>query len=241
MDSRTQNHLNMVSTCITVAQEAQNKAVWQGKDPADFGTDVAKLTTDYGAVTAKVAQWEAAKGGAADDKASAETVLEDQAYLLARACYNHFKKTGSLDRAGKVDYTKSEIVKLRTQELVTQTTAIRDTAQTAVAEPDAVKRGITAAKIATLTAAIAAYTKVMNAPRGQIVTRSALGKEIDTDTAALLELINDMDDLALQFGETDAGKRFLEAWKGARIIVDVGGGQGNGAKPTPPPAPEQPK
>jgi hypothetical protein len=28
----------------------------------------------------------------------------------------------------------------------------------------------------------------------------------------------------LQFDGTDAGKRFIEAWKRARIIVDTGGG-----------------
>jgi len=113
---------------------------------------------------------------------------------------NHFKKTGDRDRYGKVDYTKSEIVKLRTQ-----TIAIRDIAQGAVGETDAAKRGITPARITALTAAIAAYTKVMNAPRGQIVNRSALIKEVETDTAALLEFINDIDDLVLQFDTSPTG------------------------------------
>lgn len=237
MDSRTQNHLNMVGTCISVAQDEAFTPVWQGKDPADFGTDLAQLATGHAAVINKAAQWEAATGGAADAKATAESVLEDAAYRLARACYNHFKKSGDLDRAGKVDYTRTEIVKLRTQELVNQSTAIRDLAQAAIVEPDAAKRGLTAAKVSALSAAITAYTAVMNAPRGQIVNRSALGKEIDTDTAALLELVSDMDDLVIQFDTTDLGQRFIEAWKRARIIVDVGGGQGVGEKP----APEQPK
>jgi hypothetical protein len=45
--------------------------------------------------------------------------------------------------------------------------------------------------------------------------------------------VSDMDDLALQFDGTDAGKRFIDAWKRARIIVDTGGGHG-GTSPTPP-------
>lgn len=242
MTSRLQNHLNMIGTCITVAQSPEYKPVWEGQEPADFATDIAKLATDHAAVSLKAAQADAATGGAADEKAVAEATLENIAHTLARALANHFKKTGDLDRHGKVDYTKSEIVKLRTQELVTQTTAIRDIAQGAVAETDAAKRGITPARIATLTAAIAAYTKVMNAPRGQIVNRSALLKEVETDTAALVEFVNDMDDLVLQFDTTPTGHRFMEAWKRARIIVDVGGGNGGGEeKPTPTPAPEQPK
>jgi hypothetical protein len=97
---------------------------------------------------------------------------------------------------------------------------------------------VNAARIASLTAAIGAFTKVMNNPRGQIVNRSTLLKEVDTDTAKLLEQVADLDDLVLQFDGTDAGKRFTEAWKRARIIVDTGGGHGNGGTPTPtPPTP----
>ena len=76
---------------------------------------------------------------------------------------------------------------------------------------------------------------VMNNPRGQIVNRSALLQEVETDVAALLSLGVDMDDLILQFDTTDLGHRFAEAWKRARIIVDAGTGQGN--NPPPPPAP----
>ena len=93
------------------------------------------------------------------------------------------------------------------------------------------------ARIATLTAAIAAFGKVMNTPRGQIVNKSALLREVETDTAALVQLATDMDDLALQFDGTDAGKRFIEAWKRARIIVDSGGGHSNGGIPPTPPTP----
>jgi len=79
----------------------------------------------------------------------------------------------------------------------------------------------------------------MNMPRGQIVNRSTLLKEVDTDTADLLEQVADMDDLVQQFDSTDAGKRFIEAWKRARIIVDTGGGH-SGTPPTPPPATPKP-
>jgi hypothetical protein len=76
----------------------------------------------------------------------------------------------------------------------------------------------------------------MRNPRGQIVNRSTLLKEVNTDTAGLIEQVADMDDLVLQFDGTDAGKRFIEAWKRARIIVDSGGGH-SGTPPTPPATP----
>jgi hypothetical protein len=238
MKSRIQVQLNMVGACITVAQSSDHKSAWDGEEPADFGTDLSQLAADYGAVTAKAALAEGATGGAADAKAVAETALEDAAFILARALAVHFKKSGDLDRHGKVDVTKSEIMKLRTQELVNKTTAIRDLGTAAVGEAGAAGRGVTAARVAALTAAITGFSNVMSTPRGQIVNRSALLKEVETDVAALLEKVSDMDDLVVQFDGSDAGKRFIEAWKRARIIVDSGGG--GGTTPTPPTPPTPP-
>lgn len=241
MNSRLQNQLNMVGACINLAQSNDYQSIWKNQQPADFGTDLDTLANAYGAVTAKAAQVDAATGGASDAKAAAETVLEDAAYVLARALANHFKKTGDLDRRGKIDYSKSEIVRLRAQDLVTQTTAIRDVAQSAANEAGAAGRGVTAASIAALTAAIAAYSAVMNTPRGQIVNRSALLKEIETDIAGLLDQVASMDDLVVQFGASPAGERFAQAWKSARIIVDAGGGRETTAPaPAVPPAPSSP-
>jgi hypothetical protein len=236
MNIRLTNQINMVGACINVANSKDYVTVWTGNPPADFTTDFTQLQTDYAAVTAKAALADAASGGAGDAKAQAETALEDAAFILARALANHFKKTNNLEKLAQVDVTKSEIVQLRQQDLLDKTTAIRDLASATVAEPNAAGRGVTAARITTLTNAINAFTAVMNLPRGQIVNRSTLLKEVDTDTADLLEQVADMDDLVLQFDGTDAGKRFIEAWKRARIIVDSGGGHANGGTPpTPPP------
>ena len=98
-------------------------------------------------------------------------------------------------------------------------------------------RAVTVARVASLTAAITGFSSVMSTPRGQIVNRSALLKEVETDVAALLEKVSDMDDLVVQFDGGDVGKRFIEAWKRARIIVDSGGGGGTSPTPPTPPTP----
>jgi len=146
MNSRTQNQLNMIGACINVAQSPDYKPVWEGKEPADFAIDIATLQTDYGTVTVKAAQADSATGGAADAKSLAETALEDAAYILARALAIHLKKIGDLDRHGKVDVSKSEIVKLRNQELVNKATAIRDLGLVAAGESGAAGRGVTVAR-----------------------------------------------------------------------------------------------
>lgn len=230
----------MVGACLNVAQSTDHKSAWLGNPPEDFEEDLGGLQASYAAITAKAALAEAATGGGGDAKAVAEVALEDAAHVIARALALHFKKTGDLDRRGKVNLTKSAIVKLRDQDLVNQCIAIRDLGTAAATENGAAGRGVTAARVAALTAAIANFTKVMSLPRGQIVNRSTLLKEIETDVAGLLEAVRDLDDLVAQFDGTEAGKRFIEAWKRARIIVDIGGGGGGGAnKPavTAPPTP----
>ena len=56
-----------------------------------------------------------------------------------------------------------------------------------MSEAGAAGRGVTAARVATLTAAITGYSNVMSTPSGQIVNRRPLLKEVETDVASLLE------------------------------------------------------
>ena len=229
----------MVGACITVANDKNNLPVWKGQPPLDFETDITQLGVDYDAVLQKDALADGATGGAGDAKSQAETILENAAFILARALANHFKKTGDLDNLGKVNFTKTDIVRLRNQDLLDQSTAIRDLGAATEAEPAAAGRGVTPARVAALTAAIGGFKTMMNNPRGQIVNRSTLKKEVATDVAALVSAVTDMDDLVLQFDGTDAGKRFIEAWKRARNIVVSGGGH-SGTPPTPPTPPSTP-
>jgi hypothetical protein len=226
----------MVSSVIRIALDPTYVPVWQGQSPEDFATDFADLQTAYLAVQVKAALVEKASGGASDLKAAAETNLENSSFVLARALTNHFKKTGDLDNRAKVNVPKSAIQKLKAQDLVAKCTEIRDLGTVALAQPKSVQRGVTAARITTVTNNLPAFSAVMNAPRGQIVNRSTLLKEIDTDTAGLLEQLADLDDLVIQFDGTDLGLRFIAAWKQARIIVDVGHSAPQPPAPTPAPA-----
>ena len=155
---------------------------------------------------------------------------------------NHFKKTGDLVNRAKVDVLIGQIRKLRDQAVLAFGTMVRDLAQEASADAQAVNRGITAARIAALTGAVTAYGGLINAPRGAIASRSALGRELETVVAGLLEDVRDLDDLAIQFDGSDLARRFVDAWKAARTIVDAGhgpatppvAGGGGGGTPTPP-------
>lgn len=233
MNLRLQNQLHMVGACVNVAESTDYKAVWEGSPPADFSTDIAHLAADYAAVTAKAALAEGATGGASDAKSAAEATLEEAVFVLARALALHFKKSGDLDRHGKIDVTRSDIARLRKQELVNRATAIRDLAAATVNEPGAERRGVNADRVAALTAALDAFRDVMSTPRGQIVNRSTLLHEVEADVAGMLEEVSDIDDLVAQFDRTPAGRRFIEAWKRARIIIDTGGAPNSETSPVP--------
>ena len=75
-----------------------------------------------------------------------------------------------------------------------------------------------------MTAAIADFQQLLDAPRQHVVDRGTLIREIALEVAALVALVTDLDDLVLQFHGTEAGRRFIEAWRRARIIVDSNGG-----------------
>ena len=126
-----------------------------------------ELAADFDVVIAKAALTDRATGGAADAKAEAETALEDAAFVLARGLAAHFKRSASLDRRGRVDFTRTALVRLRAQDLVTQATAIRDIGAAAVGEPNADRRSVTAERVAALDAAITTFKEVMSVPRGQ--------------------------------------------------------------------------
>lgn len=233
MKNRTENQLNMVSACIAVANSDDYKPVWSGKEPADFGPDLTQLTLAYDAATRKAALAQSAIGGTTELKALAESTLEAAAYVVARALTNHFKKTGNIAALAKVDLPRSAIVRLSGLPLVALTTELHALGTAAVSEPGAAGRGVTADRVATLGAAILTYKDAMSQPREQIVNRSTLLKEVETDAAGLVEQVRDLDDLVMQFDGTAAGLRFIEAWRRARIIVDLGTGRSDeAAKPS---------
>jgi hypothetical protein len=78
--------------------------------------------------------------------------------------------------------------------------------------------------IAQLQTALNAFAGLDSAPRTGIVSRSALKKELEAKVAELMEQLEDLDDLVIQFDTTPAGLAFIAAWRKARIIVDGGHG-----------------
>lgn len=222
MNDILSNRIAMIGACITVAKDPQHRPVWDNVTPLDFGTDLTGFETAYTAATSIASQAGELDGGNADAKDAAETDLEDKAFGVARALAIHFKKEGDLVNRAKVDVTRSAIKRLRDELLLNKTTEIRDAATVAASHANAAARGITAAKITELTAAITTFAQLRNSPRGRMATRASLLRELETRVADLMDAIRDLDDLVVQYEGTFPGRVFSAAWRQARQIVSLG-------------------
>lgn len=226
------NQLNMIGACISTAESAEHRPVWDGQPPEDFAGDLIQIKDNHAAAIQVATIAGSVITGAADAKDEAETALENLAHRMARALCGHYKKTGDIISRAKVDIRLGELQKLRDQALVTRSTEIRDLAFAAVGQPGAQTRGITADRIATLSATIGTYDALLNRPRSAIADRTMHLRDLTTRVAGLMEEIRDLDDLVIQFDGTEAGRRFIAAWKQSRIIVDAG--HGPAETPAPP-------
>lgn len=239
MNDQLTNELNMAGACIAVADQDEHKAVWEGNEPTAFETDLTALKARVTAATALQSQLEGGNGGSADAKENAETFLEDLAFRMARALANYFYSINDLENFGKVDVVKSDITRLRHQALTARCEGIRDLANGVSALPAAIARGITAAKVTALSAAITAFNGVRHSPRAVISDNAAKRRDLTTDVAAIVTSIRMLDDLVDQF-DGDAGEHFREAWKNARTIVDLGHRFRKPETPVTPPTPPTP-
>lgn len=232
MNDVLNNRLRMVGACLLLADSPEHQAVWTGQPPVAFGLELASLKVAYAAAVELGSQASSTITGAAVQKDLAETTLENAAFVLAHALTLHFKKTGNLTDQGRVDVSLSRIRRLRDQNLLALAADIRTLANNATTTAGAADRGITEARITALAAAISAYEAALNAPRSQIVNRTALLRELETQVTGLLAALDDLDDLILQFAGTMSGDLFLSAWRPARQILNAGHG------PSTPPSPE---
>ena len=223
MNLKISTQLKSVRACLKIAENPDYKPIWTSAPPADFRTLIAELAAETDAVTARAALADAATAGTMDAKAAAESALEESTFVLARALAVHFRRTGDFERRGKVEISRSELIKLRNEDLVNRATAIRDLAAAVVGETGADNRGITAERVEAQSRALDAFREASPGPRGQIANRGAILREVEVAMAGLMQTLDDLDDLILQFGDTAAGRRFIDAWRRARTLVDPGG------------------
>ena len=169
--------------------------------------------------------------GIAADKKQARLAMCNTALPIAGAVHAYAVKTKNNELAAKTDFSLSDLMAGRAEKSAERCQNIYDAANTNLA--NLADYGVTAAKLALLKAAIAAYNLLITKPRDARVTGKTVTGNIDTEFDGLDESLGIMDDLIPQFAP--ANQKFVDDYNNARRIVDAAASHASPVKPQPAP------
>jgi hypothetical protein len=198
-------------------------AVWQPLQAfadayADFKTRVANIQA-FGQSQAQD------NSGVAKDKQAARAAMCNATLPITRAVHAYAVKTRNNLLIMQVNFTLSELMGGRDVQSAERCQNIYAAANANLA--GLASYGITAAKLAPLGNAIAAYNALISAPRQVRAQGKTITGNIETEFAAADDALVLMDDLLGQLGDA----KFVSNYTNARIIVDTAASH---ASPTPP-------
>jgi hypothetical protein len=234
------NRSGMFNTSLTTLNKDAYKAVWFQQDPKIFTTKVAEAGQAYGDLSEFCKKQAVDITGSAEDKAREAAEAEDAAYPIARALVQWFRDQKDETSAAKVDFSLTDLRRLRDQELLAQLNTTLELAQGVTSGASATQvadYGLTAAKVTALGKEIADFRQIINAPQASIADRKALTTQMRTKFNAVEQKFAALDDLILNFNGTAAGRALVAAYQAARVVRDLGGSPSTPA-PTPAPAPK---
>jgi hypothetical protein len=174
--------------------------------------------------------------GIARDKQQARLAMCNIALPIAGAIHAYATKTDNNELEAKSDFSLSDLMAGRDSASAERCQNIYADATANLA--DLASHGITAAKLALLKAAIAAYNLLISKPRDSRVKGKTITGSIETEFTALDKAFSIMDDLIPQFAP--ANQQFVDDYNNARTIVDAAASHASPTPPTPPPAPPHP-
>lgn len=176
-----------------------------------------------------LAQTQASREGAANEKSYALAALGEAAFEIGAAIHAYAVSTQDYALEGRVDFSRSTIVKGREASVLARVRDIHAAATTELAK--LADYGITQAKLTAFKKKIEAFEASLAKPRQQIATGSAATHTLRAQfTEADAVLNKRMDKLVFQFKAS--APDFFEAYQTARSIVDIPGSRKTNA-PTP--------
>ena len=236
MKKLTQNRVNMLTSVSGVL--TKHNATWNGH--VAFAEGVTEFTDTFPEIEEQT-QLILGSAGASEAKQMAVSSLNIAVSEILGAVASYANDIADAELAAKVSYSKSEVTKGKTADVVARCKNIHATATENLA--DLGKYGVTSAKLTALKKKIDAFDKLKVAPRDNIITRRAANELQDQHVRSATAILRDkLDRLVVQF--KDANPTLYEEYYAARAVVDTrGGNSGNTdvqptpVTPTPTPAP----
>ena len=237
MKNEFTNRLGMFNTSLTTLNTEAYKAVWFQKDPKIFTTKVADAGLAVADLAVLCEKQSVVITGSAEDKAREAAEAEDAAHPIARALVQWFRDQRDETNAAKVNFTLSDLRRMRDQDLLAQLNIKLALAQNVTGGAQAAQAadyGLTPAKVTALQKEIADFAGIINAPQSNIADRKAMTAQLRARFNAVEEKFAALDDLILNFNTTATAHALVAAYQAARVVRDLGGSP---SKPAPAPAP----
>ena len=232
MESRKENKLSMG---LTVQTTCNRYSAVTAQIPT-FVTAMGDLGVKIQYIQGQVQIQAGKTDGITLNKQNLKIALCDKAFEIASAVSSYAATVKNPTLAGKVNFTKSDLLRSRDTETAGLCQNIRTEATANLAALAAY--AVTAADLTDLAQKISTYATAVSAPTDAKVSKKTAGENIDhafVDFDAILN--NRMDTLMPKFQALSPD--FVKDYTSARNIIDSGGGGGS-TPPTPPPAPPAP-
>ena len=234
--------LGSFQATLLVADQNENKPLWQDLPPLAFTEELAKARQAVTTLASTGAQQSAGIGGSTDGLRELRVKFEAALHPLARATFRCLKSLARDEEAGRADVTPSDLHNARAVALAGLGETVLNLAEP-LSQPAAPgqpapgeKFGLSPAKVGVVDDLWSRYSTAVGAPAGARARRKALTDVLPSKFAAVEEQFAQLDDLVIQFRGSDAGDRFVDAWFNARRVVDTGR-RANKPSPAPAPAP----
>lgn len=230
------NRQAMHRTVVQVLET--NRSAWEDLKPTQFTALAASLATKVTALETLIGEQTALITGGAERKEREENELEAIAHETGQALASYFEAQGREDKAAQVDLSLTRWQRMRHEQLLSTARQLHLslTAELAANAADLVPYGLDAADALLLKKETDGFAAVIALPSGSIAERKALTAALRPSFREVSALLVEMDRLSLKLRSTEAGRHFVEVYKAARIVRDLGSGPANAPSPaTPPP------
>ncbi len=227
MQDEFANRAGMHRTVIETLDQPTNVAVWKDQPPLAFTRKAAQLKEMVTALEAKTSEQSAVITGHAERKADEREDVRAMAHAIGQALAGYFEDAGRADQAAAVDRSPSELLRMRDEALLGHARQVQGHLADALAADAATLESDYAVTEATGTdfaREIDEYSGVIASPQTAVAARRALTKVLRPEFAKVSDLLKSMDRHLPAFRGTEAGIRFSNAWKSARITRDLGRG-----------------
>ena len=232
MKASFSNKLAMYLTVVSVLDK--NLSLWQPL--AALGTAFGKLKASITKINTLEQSLSGGTKGVTAGKRAKRIAMAETAAAVAGAIGAYASENGKPELLAKVDFSASDILRVRDTESSNIAQAIHDSPNGDL--PALAEFGVTADTLTDLQAKIDAYTGNVSGPRTARSNNRASGEMLDAEFAvADTVLEKQIDGLLAKFKTIEP--EFHAAYVAAREIVDnPGGHKGKNGHGTPPPTPQ---